>query len=93
MFTVLVSQLSLLVFELFLGDEPEIVDSETFVVVLPSGHFFLVDVSLETSTLEAHHLLVLVVVVVIDSVGARLSFLLCAHLLVRLPSVRSGRHF
>ncbi len=92
MFTVLVSQLSLLVFELFFGDEPEIIDSETFVVVLPSGHFFLVNVSLETTALEAHNLLVLFVIVVIDSVGARLSFLLCGHLLVRLSCLGSRRH-
>lgn len=80
--TIFVSKLSLLVFELLLGDQPEVVDSETLIVVLSSGNFLFLDVSLEGTALHSHGLLVLLVVVVIDGVGPSQSLLLCIELLV-----------
>ena len=76
MLTVLVTELSLLVFELFLGDEPEIIDSETLIVILSSSDLFLFDHTLDRTGLVSHGLLVLLVVVVIDGVGSRESLLL-----------------
>lgn len=70
MLAILVSQLSLLVLQLFLGDEPEVVDSQTLVVVLTRGNLFLLDQALERAALIAHRLLVLLVVVVVDGVSA-----------------------
>ena len=76
MLTVLVTELSLLVFELFLGDEPEIIDSETLIVILSSSDLFLFDHTLDSTGLVSHGLLVLLVVVVIDGVGSREGLLL-----------------
>ena len=76
MLTVLVTKLSLLVFELFLGDEPEIIDSETLIVILSSSDLFLFDHTLDSTGLVSHGLLVLLVVVVIDGVGSREGLLL-----------------
>lgn len=43
MLAILVSELCLLVFELFFGDEPEIVDPETLVVVLARSHLLFLN--------------------------------------------------
>ena len=80
--TIFVPKLSLLVFELFLSDQPEVVDSETFIVVLASGYLFFLDVSLEGTALHPHGFLVLFVVVVVDGVGPGESLLLRIQLLV-----------
>ena len=94
-FTLLVTVLGLLVLELFLGDEPEVVDSETLIVVLSRGNFFFLDSTLEGAALVPHCLLVLLVVVVVDGVGAGQSFLLCVQLLASPSLLRFlfSRHF
>ena len=93
--TLLVTVLGLLVLELFLGDEPEVVDSETLIVVLSRGDLFLLDSTLEGAALVPHRLLVLLVVVVVDGVGSGQSFLLRVQLLASPSCLRFlfSRHF
>ena len=90
MLTIFVSQLSLLVFQLFLGDKPEVVDSETLIVVLPRGDFFFFDEALECTALVPHRLLVLLIIVIIDSVGPSHGFLLIAEFLIGAAALASA---
>ena len=95
MLTVFITEFGLLVLELFLGYEPEVVDSETLVVVLARGNLLFFDETLECSALVSHRLLVLVIVVIVDSVGSCQSFLLCVELFVGSTSFWDhflGRH-
>ena len=93
MLSILVSKLGLLVFELLLGNEPEVVDSQTLIVVLARSHFFLFDGAFECTTLVPHRLLVLFVVVVVDRVSTGQGFLLSIELLVGPTGwVLLGRH-
>ena len=66
--TVLVTELSLLVLFFLLGNQPEVVDSETLIVVLARGDFFSFDLALEGTSLHTERLLKLIIVVVIDGV-------------------------
>ena len=69
-FSILVTKLGLLIFFLFLSDEPKVVDSETLIVVLAGSDLLLLNRAPQGTALHAHRLLVLVVIIVIHSVGA-----------------------
>ena len=77
--SILVAKLGFLIFFFFLSDKPEVVDSKALIVVLAGGDFLLLDSALERTALHAEGLLVFLVVVVIDGIGAGKSFLLSAN--------------
>ena len=87
MLSILVTELGLFVLKLFLSDEPEVVDSETFVIVLSGGDFLFLDGFLKGTTLVPHRLLVLLVVVVINSVSTGHGLLLRIELLISSGSL------
>ena len=89
--TVLVAELSLLVLFFLLGDQPEVVDSETLIVVLARGDFFSFDLALEGTSLHTERLLELIIVVVIDGVYHIIN-IFSATGCWRPILVRSGRH-
>ena len=70
MLTILVSKLGLLVLELFLGHQPEIVDTKTFIVILTSGDFFPLDGTLKGTSFIPQHFLLLFVIVVINGLSS-----------------------
>ena len=70
MLTVLVSKLGLLVLELLLGHEPEIIDTQTLIVILTGGNFFLLDGTLKGTTFIPQHSPLLFIIVVIDGLGS-----------------------
>ena len=93
--TVFVPELGLLVLELLFGDEPEIVDSETLIVVLSCCNFFLFNVALQSTAFVSHRSSILLIVVIIDGVGALQGLLLSVELLSSCLSLRwllVGRH-
>jgi hypothetical protein len=65
----LVSFLGLLVFEFLLGNDPEVVDSLTFILVESCEIFFFLDLLLQHSDLFPDRLLVVFVVNVVDGIG------------------------
>ena len=95
----LVPILCLLVFELFLAHEPEVVDSETLVVIKTCEIFLPLDGLFQLTTLKPQRSLVLFVVVVVDSVGSLEGLLLSGELsstLLCVSAFRGGlfrRHF
>ena len=95
MLTVLVSKFSLLVFKLLLGDEPEIIDSESLIVILACGDFLLLDRLFKGTTFISERFLGVFIVVIIDGVRPQFSFLLGSQLsclLLGLVFLRGG-HF
>ena len=95
MLTILVPELGLLVFELLFGDEPEVVDSETLIVVLTCRNFFLLDGALQSTAFISHSPSILLIVVIIDGIGALQGLLLSVKLLSSCLSLRwlfVGRH-
>ena len=94
MLTILVPELGLLVLELFFRDEPEVVDSETLIVVLTCRNFFLLDVALQSTAFISHSPSILFIVVIIDGIGALQGLLLSVKLLSSCLCLRIllGRH-
>ena len=95
MLTILVPELGLLVLELLFGDEPEVVDSETLIVVLTCRNFFLLDGALQSTAFISHSPSILLIVVIIDGIGALQGLLLSVKLLSSCLSLRwlfVGRH-
>ena len=90
---IFVSQLGLLVLELLLRDEPEIIDSQALIVVLASGHLFLLDQPLKCTALISHSFLILVIVIVINRIGSCQGFLLGVDFLCAAGGwIFLGRH-
>ena len=89
MLTVLVSKFSLLVFKLLLGDEPEIIDSESLIVILACGDFLLLDRLFKGTTFISERFLGVFIVVIIDGIGPQFSFLLSSQ----LSGLLLGRRF
>ena len=82
MLSILVTKFSLLVLKFLLGDEPEVVDSETLVIVLTCGYLFFLNKAFESTALIPHRLLVLLIVVVINGVGSCQGFLFRVEFLI-----------
>ena len=74
--TLLVAKLGLLVLEFFLADQPEVVDTKTLVIVMSDLTLFLLDHVFEFTALNTQGPLKLVVIDIVDGVGARLGLLL-----------------
>ena len=92
---VFVSEFGLLVLELLFGNEPEVVNSETLIVVLTSRNFFLLNSALQSTALISHSPPVLLIVVIIDCVGSLQGLLLSIELLsssLILLWIFFGRH-
>ena len=70
----LISQFSLLILELLFAYEPEVVDSQTLVVVKADQIFFLFNLLLKFTRLDPESLFVVFVMDVVDGVGTGLGF-------------------
>ena len=68
-FSFLVSKFSLLVFEFLLADEPEVINTETFVHKKTSEFLFCFDHGIQLSKLDSHSLLVFRVIDIVNRSG------------------------
>ena len=92
---VFVPEFGLLVLELLFGNEPEVVNSETLIVVLTGRNFLFLNVALQSTAFVSHRPSILFIVVIIDGVGALQGLLLSVELLSSSLSLRwllVGRH-
>jgi len=80
----LVSELGLLVFELLLGYKPEVVDSQTLVIVESCEVILLLDLSDERANFDSQRLLVALIRDIVNSVGT------LGCLLISCQVLRSG---
>ena len=78
LFSLLVPELGLLVFQLFLADEPEVVDSQTLVVIQTGELLLVLDGLFKGTVLDSESLFVVLIIDISDSLGLLFRLFFCA---------------